>query len=138
TMLVDKKDPRIPEFDEVKSKIADQIKQQRAKEQLEQKAKDLLASLNSPDAIKAAGEKEGFDSGLEEGFKVNSSLGKAGTSVALDDVIFGMKQGELSKTPIKVDDKWVIVGIVKRIEPDFTAFNNGDRERLRDSLLSSR
>ena len=49
-----------------------------------------------------------------------------------------MKQGELSKTPIKVDDKWVIVGIVKRIEPDFTAFNNGDRERLRDSLLSSR
>ncbi|HEY2961278.1 MAG TPA: peptidyl-prolyl cis-trans isomerase [Pyrinomonadaceae bacterium] len=137
-MLVDKKDPRIPEFDEVKSKIADTIKQQRAKEQLEQKAKDLLASVNSADAIKAAGEKEAFDSGLEEGFRLTSSLGKAGTSVALDDLIFGMKEGEISKAPVKVDDKWVIVGIVKRIEPDFTAFNSGDRERLREQLLGSR
>ena len=45
-MLVEKRDPRIPEFDEVKSKVADAIKQQRAKEQLEQKAKDLAASLS--------------------------------------------------------------------------------------------
>lgn len=137
-MLVDKKDPRIPEFDEVKSKIAESMKQSRAKEQIEQKAKDLLASLNSPDAIKAAGEKEGYDAGLEEGFKLNSSLGKAGTSVALDDAIYGMKEGEISKAPIKVDDKWVIVGIVKRREPDFSAFNSGERERLRDQLLNSR
>ncbi|HKN83108.1 MAG TPA: SurA N-terminal domain-containing protein, partial [Pyrinomonadaceae bacterium] len=33
-MLLGKKDPRIPEFDEVRSKIADALKQQRAKEQL--------------------------------------------------------------------------------------------------------
>ena len=44
-MLVEKKEPRIPEFDEVKSKVADAIKHQRAKDQLEQKAKDLAASL---------------------------------------------------------------------------------------------
>ena len=137
-MLVDKKDPRIPDFDEVKSKIADAMKQDRAKQQLEQKAKDLLASLNSPDAIKAAGEKEGYDSGTEEDFKLNSALGKAGTSTALDDAIYGMKEGEISKTPIKVDDKWVIVGIVKRRDPDFSSFNNGERERLRDQLLNSR
>ena len=42
-MLVEKKEPRIPEFDEVKTKVADAIKQQRAKEQFEQKAKDLAA-----------------------------------------------------------------------------------------------
>src|SRR6185369_8870991 len=46
-MLVEKKDPRIPDFDEVKTQIADQIKKQRAKDQLEQKAKDLVASLTS-------------------------------------------------------------------------------------------
>ena len=40
-MLLEKKEPRIPDFDEVKSKVADEIKQQRAKEQFEQKAKDL-------------------------------------------------------------------------------------------------
>lgn len=137
-MLVDKKEPRIPEFDEVKTKVAADIKQQRAKDQLEQKAKELAASLNSPDAVKTTGEKEGFDSGYEEGFKLNSTLGKAGTSTAIDDAIYGLKQGEISKTPIKVDDKWVIVGIVKRIEPDFKAFNEGERDRLKQQLLGAR
>src|SRR5262249_44672319 len=69
-MLVEKKDPRIPDFEEVKTKVATAIKDQRAKEQLEQKAKDLAASLSGPDAIKAAGEKEGYDAGVEEGFKL--------------------------------------------------------------------
>jgi peptidyl-prolyl cis-trans isomerase D len=136
-MLVEKKDPRIPEFDEVKSKIADAMKEQRAREQLEQKAKDLAASITGPDAIKAAGEKEGFDAGVEEGFKLGSSLGKAGTSEALDDLIYSLKQGEFSKTPIKVDDKWVIVGIVKRIDADQSGFA-AQRDTLKQSLMSER
>src|SRR6185503_9846852 len=92
-ILVEKKEPRIPDFDEVKTKVADEIKQQRAKEQLEQKAKDFAASLTGPEGIKAAGEKEGYDAGAEESFKLGSSLGKAGTSKALDDLIYGLKAG---------------------------------------------
>jgi len=137
-MLVDKKDPRIPEFDEVKTKIADTMKQQRAKDQIEQKAKDLLATLNSPEAIKAAGEKEGYDAGVDEGFKLSSTLGKAGSSAALDDLIYSLKQGEISKAPIKVNDNWVIVGIVKRAEPDFSSFNSGERDRLKQRLVGQR
>ena len=137
-MLLDKKEPRIPEFDEVKTEVAEAIKQQRAKEQLDQKAKELVASLSSPEAVKTAGEKDGFDSGYEEGFKLSSTLGKAGTSTAIDDAIYNLKEGEVSRTPIKVDDKWVIVGIVKRIEPDFKAFNEGERDRLKQQLLSAR
>jgi peptidyl-prolyl cis-trans isomerase D len=136
-MLLEKKEPRIPEFDEVKTKIADAMKQQRAKEQLEQKAKDLAASLSGPDAIKAVGEKEGFDAGAEEGFKLGSSLGKAGTSPALDDLIYSLKQGEFSKTPIKIDDKWVIVGVTKRIDADQSGFA-GQRDTLKQSMISER
>ena len=137
-ILVDKKDPRIPEFDEVKTKVSDTIKQQRAKEQLEQKAKDLVASLTSADAVKALGEKEGFDAGFEEGWKLSSTLGTAGTNISIDDAIYNLKDGEVSKTPIKVDDKWVIVGVVKRIEPDFTSFAGGESERLKSQLLGAR
>lgn len=136
-MLLEKKDPRIPEFDEVKTKVADAIKQQRAKEQLEQKAKDLAASISGPDAIKAAGEKEGFDAGTEEGFKLGSSLGKVGTSSALDDLIYSLKQGEFSKTPIKVDDKWVIVGVTKKYDADQAGFA-GQRDTLKRTMLSER
>lgn len=136
-MLVEKRDPRVPDFDEVKSKVADAIKQQRAKEQLEQKAKDLVASLNSPDQLKAAGEKEGFDSGLETDFKLGSSLGKAGLSPQLDDVIYNLKPGEISKTPIRVEDKWVIVGVTKKTDADMTGLL-AQRDTLKQSMMSER
>lgn len=137
-ILVDKKDPRIPEFDEVKKKVSDTIKQQRAKEQLEQKAKDLIAGLTGADGVKALGEKEGFDAGFEEGWKLTSTLGKAGTNISIDDAIYNLKDGEFSKTPIKVGDMWVIVGVVKRFEPDFTAFGAGESERLKNQLMGAR
>ncbi len=136
-MLVEKKDPRIPDFEEVKSKVADAIKQQRANEQLEQKAKDIAASLSGADAIKAAGEKEGFESGSEESWKLGSSLGKAGISNALDDLIYGLKVGEFSKTPIKVDDKWVIVGVTKVYGADQNGFA-AQRDSLKQSMISER
>jgi peptidyl-prolyl cis-trans isomerase D len=136
-MLLEKRDPRIPDFDEVKSKISDAMKQQRAKEQLEQKAKDLAASVSSPDALKATGEKEGFDSGLEENFKLGSSLGKAGISTQLDDVIYNLKAGEVSKTPIRVEDKWVIVGLVKKTDADMTGLF-AQRDTLKQSMMSER
>jgi len=136
-MLLEKKAPRIPEFDEVKDKVATAIKQQRAKEQVEQKAKDLAASLSGADAIKATGEKEGFDSGLEESFKLGASLGKAGLSKALDDLVYSLKAGEFSKTPIKVDDKWVIVGVTKRYDAQMGGFAAG-RDALKQSMLSER
>ena len=136
-MLVEKKDPRIPEFDEVKSKVAEAIKQQRAKDQLEQKAKDIAASLTAADAIKATGEKEGFDSGAEESFKLGSSLGKAGISTALDDLVYGLKPGEFSKTPLRVEDKWVIVGVTKKYDADQGGFA-GQRDTLKQSMISER
>lgn len=136
-LLVDKKDPRIPEFDEVKTKIADAFKQQRAKEQLEQKAKDLAASVNSADALKAAGEKEGFDAGNEESFKLGSQLGKAGSGSALDELIYSMKAGDLHKAPIKVGDNWILVAVTKRTEADLAEFAK-QRDQLKNSLLSER
>jgi len=136
-MLAEKKEPRIPDFDEVKTKVADEIKKQRAKDQLEQKAKELVASLSGPDGIKAAGEKEGYEAGTEEAFKLGSSLGKAGTSAALDDLIYSLKPGEFSKTPIKVDDKWVIVGVTKRNDADMNALA-AQRDTLKTSMMSER
>lgn len=136
-ILVDKKEPRIPEFEEVRTRVADAIKQQKAKEQLEQKAKDLIAAVSGPGDLKALGEREGFDSGLEEGFRRESTLGKAGAGEVLDDAIYSLKQGEITRTPIKVDDKWVILGIVKRDEANMASFNS-DRDRIKGTMLRER
>jgi peptidyl-prolyl cis-trans isomerase D len=136
-MLLEKREPRIPEFEEVKTKIAEAVKEQRAGEQLEQRAKDLAASLSGPGAIKSTGEKEGYDSGTEEGFKLGSSLGKAGVSAALDDLIYSLKEGEFSKTPIRVNDNWVIVGINKKTDADMSGLAV-QRDTLKQSMITER
>ena len=136
-MLLEKKDPRIPEFDEVKTKVADAVKKQRAKEQIEQKAKDLIAGLTGPGDLKAAGEREGFDSGLVEGHKRESTLDKAGASELLDDAIYKLKDGEITKTAVKLDDKYVILGLVKRDNANMALFN-ADRERIKQKMLGER
>jgi peptidyl-prolyl cis-trans isomerase D len=136
-MFVDKKDPRIPEFEEVKDKIADALKQQRAKEQLEQKARDLAAAIKSPDEIKARGEKEGFEAGTEDDWKLGGTLGKAGTSAALDEAVYTLKTGEVTQTPVKIGEDWVVLGARSRVEADMAAFAS-QRDQLTRSLVSER
>lgn len=134
-MLLEKREPRIPDFDEVKTKIAKVIKDQRAKEQLEQRAKDLAASLSGADGVKAGGERAGFDAGTEEGFKLGSSLGKAGSSPALDDLVYSLKPGEFSRTPIRVGEQWVIVGVNRKTDADMTGFA-AQRDTVKQSMVS--
>ncbi|MEP6743548.1 MAG: SurA N-terminal domain-containing protein [bacterium] len=135
--LVEKREPRIPDFDEVKTKVAQALKQERAKQQLEQKAKEIAASLNSPADVQAAGEKAGFEVGADSGYKLGSPLGKAGTSPALDEAIYALKTGEATRTPVKVGDNWVIVGVKTRTEADLADFAK-QREQLTQTMLGER
>ncbi len=136
-MLIEKKEPRIPDFEEVKAKVAQVIKQQRAKEQLEQKAKEIASSVNSVTDLKAAAEKAGFEVATEADFKLGSSLGKAGASPALDETIYTLKSGEVAKSPVKVGDNYVVLGLTKRNEADLAEFSK-QREQLTQAMLSSR
>jgi peptidyl-prolyl cis-trans isomerase D len=136
-MLLEKKDPRIPEFDEVKSKVADAVKQQRAKDQLDSKAKEIVAGAGSADQLKSAAEKAGFEATTEEGYKLGKTLGAAGTSPSLDEAVYFLKEGEVTKTPVKSAGNWVIVGVTKRREADLAEFAK-QRDQLTQSLLSER
>ena len=136
-ILVEKRDPRIPGFEEVKTKVAQALKQERAKQQIEQKAKELASSLNSAADVQAAGEKAGFEVASDRGYKLGSPLGKAGTSPALDDAVFALKAGEVTKTPVKVGDNWAIVGVKTRTEPDLAEFAR-QRQQLTQTMLGER
>jgi len=136
-MLVEKKEPRIPEFDEVKAEVAKTLKQQRAKDQLEQKAKEIAASLNSAADVKAAVEKAGFEVATEDTYKLGTPLGKAGTSPALDAAVYGLKTGEVTKSPIKIGDTYVVVGVTNRHEADLVEFAK-QKDQLTQTMLSGR
>lgn len=136
-MLIEKKEPGTPTFEEVKSKVAQLVKKQRAKEQLEQKAKEIAGSAGSVAELKAAAEKAGFDVATEKEYKLGSPLGKVGTSPALDETVYALKTGEVTKSPLKVGGDFVVLGIADRHEADLAEFAK-QREQLTQSMLSSR
>jgi peptidyl-prolyl cis-trans isomerase D len=136
-MLVEKKEPRTPNFEEVKSKVAQVVKQQRAKEQLEQKAKEIAGSAGSVAELKAAAEKAGFEVASEKDYKLGSTLGKVGTSPALDEAVYALKTGEVTKRPLKVGENLVVLGVADRNEADLAEFAK-QREQLTQSMLSSK
>src|SRR5258705_11681005 len=136
-MLVEKREPRIPEFDEVKTNVADVLKQQRAQEQFEQKAKELAASVNSAADLKAAAEKAGFEVATADAHKLGSPLGDAGTSPALDETLYALKNGEVTKSPLKVGDSFVVLGGTNRHEADLAEFDK-QKEQLKQTMLSGK
>lgn len=136
-ILVDQKEPRIPDFGEVKNQIAERLKQERAKEQLEQRAKEIASQLKSVDEIKSVGERTGFEFGTEDDWKLGGVLGKAGSSPILDEAVYTLKTGEITKTPLKVGDNWVILGARSRVEADLAAFAS-QRDQLTQNLLNER
>lgn len=136
-MFVDKKEPRIPDLEEIKDKISQTLKQERAKGQLEQKAKEITSAVKTAADLKAAGEKAGFEVGTEEDWKAGAVIGKAGSSPALEEAAFALKAGEVTKTPVKVGENWVILGATNRVEADLAAFAS-QRDQLTQSLLSER
>ena len=147
-MLAEQRDPRVPEFDEVKERVATDLKRSRAGEQLEQIARDLASNSASPDALKAAAEKLGLKPLDEEGFHLGRPLGSAGADPAIDAAVYALKAGETTKTPVKVNDTWVVLGVKKRDDAKTEDFEkrkselverslNERREQLFDEFLTS-
>jgi len=136
-MLVDKKDPRIPDFDEIKDKIAQTFKSERATSQMEAKARELAASVNGPDDLKAAAEKMGLEAETQTDYKLTDALPKAGTSPELDEAIYALKVGQVTKTPIKTGADWVVVGVNKIVPADLTKFA-AERNQLIKTAIAER
>jgi peptidyl-prolyl cis-trans isomerase D len=130
-MLVEQRAPRIPDFEEVKDKVRGSVKEEKAKTQLEQKAKDLVASARTPGELKAAAEKLGLEAKAEANYKLSTPLGDAGSSVLLDDPLFAAKAGEVMQ-PIFLNQNYLVVGVNKRTDADLTEY-----AKQRDSLMQS-
>lgn len=124
-MLVDKKDPRDATFDEVKNRVAENYKAEQAKSRVEQIAKDIAAGAPNAAALAAAAQGKGLKAEDSKNFILGSPLGQgesAGTSEALEDAIYALKNGETTKTPIKVGDNYYIVGVTNRTEANMDEF----------------
>lgn len=130
-MLVDKRDPRIPELAEVKDRVAGAVKQEKAKAQQEAKAKELTAGAKTPGDLKAAAAKLGLETKAEAGYKLGTPLADLGSSMTLDDPLFASQAGQVL-SPIFLNDNYLVIGVTKRTEADMAEFT-----KQRDSLMQT-
>lgn len=139
-MLVDKKEPRDAEFAEVKDQITEVVKLEKARAQVEEIAKQVAAG--SADAGAMAGAAAGKNLKVQEqkSFIIGSPLGQgpsASTNEALEDAIYALKQGDVTKTPLKVGDNWYVVGVTKREDASMDEFAK-QRDSLREQMLTQK
>ncbi len=136
-MLVEKRDPRIPDLDEVKDRVTKALKAERAKAQLEDKAKELIANAKTPGDLKAAAAKLGLEAKAEANYKLETPLGEAGSSVLLDDPLFNSKAGEVIQKPVFLNANYIVLGVNKRTEADLAEFAK-QRDTLMQTALTER
>ena len=140
-LLVDKREPRDAEFEEVKDRVAETVKMEQAKGRVEEIAKQIAASATSAGNLSAAAQSKGLKALDAKSFILGSPLGQgpsAATSDALEDTVFNLKNGEVTKTPIKIGDNWYIVGVTNRQEADMTEFAKQRDSLIEDSLTKKR
>jgi len=139
-ILADRKEPRDAEFDEVKAQIVDVVKIEKARAQVEDIANQIAAGAANAGALAAAATAKGMTAKDQKNFVLGSPLGEgptAATSEALEDAVYAMKVGDVSKTPIKVGDNWYIVGVTKREDAN-TADYAKQRSGLMEQMLSKK
>ncbi len=140
-LLVDKKEPRDAEFAEVKDKVAEAVKTQQASTKVEEVAKAIASGSTTPASLTSTATAKGLKAEDVKAFTLGSPLGKsqsAGTSQELEDAIFALKVGDVSKTPIKVGDGYYIVGVAKREDANMQDFAKQRDQMLQSSLFQKR
>lgn len=135
--LIEKREPRIPDLSEVKDKVAGRVKLEKARGQIEQAAKEIAGGASSAAGLGDAAKKFGLEAKPLPSYKLGTPLAEAGTSPAADEAISNLKEGEVTRTPIKIGETWLVVGVTKRKDADLAEFAK-QRDSLTQSALSTR
>lgn len=124
-MLADKKDARDAEFDEVKAKVTEDAKNAFARERIAAIANEIASGAANIGALAGLASGKGLKAEESKGFVLGSPLGtgtSATTNAALEDAIYALRQGEVTKTPIQIGDSYYIVGVNSREEANMDEF----------------
>ncbi|MGC2238711.1 MAG: peptidylprolyl isomerase [Pyrinomonadaceae bacterium] len=139
-LLVEKKAARDAEFSEVKDQVAETYKLEQARAKVEEIAKQIAAGANSAADLSSAATSKGLKAQEQKSYILGSPLGtgpSAATSETLEDAIYNLKNGEITKTPVKVNDGWYVVAVTKREEANMDEFAK-QRDQLIDTKLSEK
>lgn len=139
-LLVEKKEPRDAELSEVREKVLEAVKAEQARAKVSEIANHIASAAGTASGLSAAATGKGLKAQDSKSFVVGSPLGQgptATTSEALEDAIYNLNVGEVTKTPISIGDNWFVVGVNKREEASLEEFAK-QRDSLTQSMLQTK
>ena len=135
---VEKRDPHDPTFEEVKPKIEQRYRADKAKELARERA-DQLAKANSPDELKKLADSLGLKTEERAGIGDSDSIGGLTTKESREPV-YKLKTGEVQHTPLKAEgsDSFTVVSAVSRTDADMGDAFQKEKKSIEQRLLDEK
>jgi peptidyl-prolyl cis-trans isomerase D len=130
------KPPATPTFEEVRSKVDGEFKNERASILLNQKTQELSDRAKSEHDLKKAAKELGATMKTSDFVLPDGQVPDIGSMAGQASVAFSMKPGEISG-PVTAGNNGVVLSVIEKQEPtdqDFAA----KKDQIRDSLLRSK
>ncbi len=134
--LKDQRPSHVPPFDEIKDKVLQTVKNNKAKEMAQNKSQEILTDLRAGLTWEAAAEKHGLKSETTGEFTQTSSIPKVGYDLNLATELFAMDINQLSD-PKEVRDSIFIFKVIDKKNFDETEFQK-EMPKLRLQMASTR
>jgi len=131
-----RQDPYVPKLDEVRAKVSDDVKQQKAEEMAKQRATAIAGDLKAAKDFAAAVKKAGLEVKPTELIARGAAIPEVGVSEAIDAAAFALPQGGVSDA-IVTPTGTAIVRVAERVDVTDAEIEGG-KDTLRDELVNAR
>jgi len=134
--LAGRQDPAIPKFDDVKTKVKDDVLKEKASALANEKAVGMASVLKSAADFSAAAKKAGVEAKSSELIARGTALPDVGLNAKVEKAVFAMSAGAVSD-PIATPDGATIVKLIERKDVNAAELGSA-RESVRQDLLTER
>ena len=131
-----RQDAYIPKLDEVKTKVTDDLKQEKAVEMAKQRAAAIATELKSAKDFAAAAKKAGLAIKPTELITRGSAIPDLGISESIDNVAFALPQGGVSDA-ITTPTGTAIIRVAEKVNVTDTEIAAG-KDQLREEMVNQR
>src|SRR5271166_5878072 len=134
--VVDIQPPQTPTFEQIKDKVEQQFKDQRAQSQLAQKTQELADRAHSEHDLAKAAKEVGATVKTSELVDRTSQVPEVGAMSGAASVAFSMKPGEIS-SPFQGGSNGVVIKVLELQEPSPEQLKQ-NRDTVKDTLLQQK
>ena len=131
-----RQDAYIPKLDEVKTRVTDDLKQQKATEMAKQRAAAIATELKAAKDFAGAAKRAGLEIKPTELITRGSAIPDLGISESIDDVAFALPQGGVSDA-ITTPTGTAIIRVAEKVNVTDAEVESG-RDQLREELVNAR